>query len=94
MFTNRNRYRIPFTLISISIAFLITGKAAYGEESEEYKKAEAIMGRAASMDNVHYHGSAKFMYLTGDAMARKLSNLIKGNEPTIHAEAEAILNSN
>jgi len=33
------------------------------------------------------------MYLTGDAMARKLANLMAGGEPTIHKEAEAILKS-
>jgi len=33
------------------------------------------------------------MYLTGDAMARKLANLIDGGEPTIHEEAEQILNA-
>ena len=28
------------------------------------------------------------MYLTGNAMARKLANLMAGGEPTIHNEAE------
>lgn len=68
-------------------------KAALGEDSEEYKKAEKIIGRATSKDATHYHGSAKFFYLTGDAMARKLANLLAGGEPTIFEEAEEILGS-
>ena len=66
-------------------------KRAYGEESEEVKEAERIIGRAASKDPVYYHGSAKFWFLTGDAMARSLANLLDGGEPFIHEEAEAIL---
>lgn len=31
------------------------------------------------------------MYLAGDAMARKLANLMAGGEPTIFAEATVIL---
>jgi len=75
----------------IELNFLGAVKEAYGENSREYKKAEQVIGRAASKDGVHYHGSAKFMFLTGDAMARSLANLIKGGEPTIHKEAESIL---
>jgi len=66
-------------------------KVAFGEESDEYKKAEQIINRACSKDGTHYFGSAKFLYLTGDAMARSLANLIKGGAPTIHKEAEEIL---
>jgi len=65
-------------------------KAAYGEESDEYKKAEQIINRACSKDGTHYFGSAKFLYLTGDAMARSLANLMAGGEPAIHKEAEEI----
>ena len=65
-------------------------KEAYGEDSTEYQTAERIIGRAASKDPVHYHGSAKFMYLTGNAIARRLANLMDGGEPLIHKEAEAI----
>ncbi len=75
----------------IELGFKQAVKEAYGEDSEEYKKAERIIGRAASKDPVHYYGSAKFMYLTGDAMARRLVNLNAGGEPMIHKEAEAIL---
>jgi hypothetical protein len=71
----------------IELGLMKSIKAACGEDSEEYKKAEKIIGRASSKDATHYHGSAKFMYLTGDAMARKLANLMKGGEPTIFAEA-------
>lgn len=65
--------------------------AAYGQESPEYKEAERIINRATSKDGTHYHGAAKFGYLTGDAMARKLANLMSGGEPTIHKEAKKIL---
>lgn len=68
-------------------------EAAYGKESTEYKEADRIIGRATSKDGTHYFGSAKFIYLTGDAMARKLANLLAGGEPSIHKEAEAILHS-
>jgi len=75
----------------IELNFRNTIKEAFGAESPEYKKAEQIIGRATSKDGCHYHGSAKFMYLTGDAMARKLANLVKDGQPTIHKEAEEIL---
>ena len=75
----------------IELGFKGLVKEAYGEDSQEYKKAESIINRAASKDPVHYHGSAKFWYLTGDAMARSLANLVEGGEPTIHEEAESIL---
>jgi hypothetical protein len=75
----------------IELGFKSAVKEAYGEESPEYKKAEQVLDRAVSKDPVHYYGSAKFWYLTGDAMARKLANLVKGGEPTIHKEADQIL---
>lgn len=77
----------------IELGFKDAVKEAYGEESAEYKHAEQVLGRAASKDPVHYHGSAKFMFLTGDAMARSLVNLLDGGEPIIHKEAEEIRNS-
>ena len=49
------------------------------------------MGRGISKDGVHYHGSSKFYFLLGDAMARKLANLHGGGESTIHKEAESLL---
>jgi hypothetical protein len=75
----------------IELGFKAAVKEAYGEESPEYKKAEEVLDRAVSKDPVHYHGSSKFWYLTGDAMARKLVNLLNGGEPTIHKEAARIL---
>jgi hypothetical protein len=66
-------------------------RAAYGAESDEYKEAEQVTRRACSKDGTHYFGSAKFLYLTGDAMARSLANLMAGGEPRIHEEAEALL---
>lgn len=74
----------------IELGMLKSVEAAYGKESEAYKKAEEIISRATSKDSTHYFGSAKFIYLTGDAMARKLAILLKGGKPTIFAEAEAL----
>lgn len=73
------------------LAFGNMVKQAYGEGSEEYKKAQHIINRAVSKDPVHYYGSSKFWYLAGDAMARKLLNLLNGGKPSIHKEAEEIL---
>ena len=64
--------------------------AAFGKESDEYKNAEAIINRSCSNSGLHYFGSAKFLCLTGNAMARSLVNLAAGGEPTIHKEAESI----
>jgi len=75
----------------IELNFCNAVKAAYREGSAEYKKAEEIRSRAISNMGFHYHGSAKFFLLTGDAMARSLANLVKGGEPTVHKEAETIL---
>jgi hypothetical protein len=75
----------------IELGFLHGIKAAFGKESEEYNRAESIIKRAACKDGTHYFGSAKFIYLTGDAMARKLANLHSGGEPSIFMEAAAIL---
>jgi hypothetical protein len=75
----------------IELGMLSSVKAAYGADSDEYKKAERIIKRACSKDGTHYFGSAKFLYLTGDAMARSLANLMAGGEPMIHKEAEALL---
>jgi hypothetical protein len=74
----------------LELGMLGSVKTTYGAESEEYKNAERIIKRATSKDGSHYFGSAKFIYLTGDAMARKLANLMAGGEPTIFAEAEAL----
>ena len=75
----------------IELGFKNMVKEAYGEDSEEYQRAEQVLDRAVSKDPVHYHGSAKFWCLAGDAMARSLVNLMDGGEPTIHGEAEVIL---
>ena len=77
----------------LELGFKKSVLAAYGEDSDEYKKAEQIINRACSKDGTHYYGSAKFMYLAGNAMARSLANLMTGGEPTIHEEAEEILGS-
>lgn len=77
----------------LELGFKAAVKEAYGEESPEYKKVEQVIDRAVSKDPVHYYGSAKFWYLTGDSMARKMVNLLKGGEPTIHKEADRLLKS-
>ena len=58
-----------------------------------HQKAEATIPRSCSNSGLHYFGSAKFLCLAGNAMARKLVHLNKGGEPTIHAEAAEILGS-
>ena len=78
----------------IELGLLGSVKTAYGAESEEYKNAERIIRRSSSKDSTHYFGSAKFLCLTGNAMAMKLANLVKGGEPTIFKEAEEILGTN
>ena len=80
---------LPYMPIEISLTW--AAEHAFGKESKEAEKARTIRSRAMSKDGTHYFGSAKFVYLTGDAMARKLANLLKGGEPTIHKEAEEIL---
>ena len=75
----------------IELGLLGSVKEAYGTDSDEYKEAERTIKRATSKDATHYFGAAKFCYLTGDAMARKMANLLAGGEPTIHKEAEEIL---
>lgn len=67
-------------------------ETAFGKDSEEYKKADEIMKKSCSNTGLHYFGSAKFLCLTGNAMARKLANLNQGGKPTIQQEAERILN--
>ena len=46
--------------------------------------------RSCSKDGTQYFGNAKFLHLTGDAIARSLANLIAGGEPSIHKEAETL----
>lgn len=75
----------------VEIGFLWDAEKVFGKESKEAEKASYIKERTVAKDGTHYFGNAKFVYLTGDAMARKLANLLKGGEPTIHKEAEEIL---
>ena len=75
----------------IELGFRKDVENVFGKESPEAEKANMINSRAVSKDGIHYHGSAKFKYLLGEAMARQLVNLRKGGEPTIHAEAQKIL---
>ena len=80
---------LPYMPIEIGLTW--AAENVFGKESEEGKKAKYIRSRAMSKDGTHYFGSAKFVYLTGDAMARKLANLMVGGEPTIFEEAAKIL---
>ena len=75
----------------IELGFKNSVQAVCGKESDEYKKLEMITKRACSNSGLHYFGSAKFLFLTGDAMARKLANLAAGGAPTIGKEAQEIL---
>lgn len=59
------------------------------KDSPEYKQAELMGKRATSNVGFHYHGSAKFFILMGDACARSLANLMAGGEPTIHDRVQA-----
>lgn len=83
---------LPYMPIELSLTWDV--EKVFGKESKEAEKAKSIRERAVSKDGTHYFGSAKFTYLTGDAMARKLVNLIKGGEPTIHDEAQALMKDN
>lgn len=49
---------------------------AYPPESPEHKEALLMRQRAVSEKGFHYHGSAKFFLLNGDALARKLAELM------------------
>ena len=75
----------------LELGFKTSVMTAFGEESDEYKKAEQVINCSCSNSGLHYFGSAKFLCLAGNAMARSLANLMNGDEPTIHAEAEALL---
>lgn len=75
----------------LELGFRKDVESIFGKESKEAERIRFITDRAVSKDGTHYFGSAKFIYLTGDAMARKLANLLNGGEPTIHKEAEEIL---
>lgn len=74
----------------VELGLLKSVKAAFGEESQEYQDALATIPRSCSNSGLHYFGSAKFLCLTGNAMAHSLVNLSKGREPFIHKEAEAL----
>jgi hypothetical protein len=57
---------------------------ALPEDSKEARQANEVRARAtAKGGSTHYHGSAKFFLLAGDAMARSLANLMDGGEPMI-----------
>lgn len=75
----------------LELGFSKSVKATFGEESKEYKEVEEITRRSTSNSGLHYFGSAKFIYLTGDAMASSLANLITDGKPTIHKEVKSIL---
>jgi alpha-galactosidase len=53
------------------------------EGSPEHEEAIRIAQKATSNVGFHYHGSAKFFLLLGDAMARSLANLMAGGEPSV-----------
>lgn len=49
---------------------------AYPPDSPEHKEALLMQRRAVSEKGFHYHGSAKFFLLNGDALARCLASLM------------------
>ncbi len=49
---------------------------SYPADSPEHKQAVLMGQRAVSEKGFHYHGSAKFFLLNGDALARKLAELM------------------
>lgn len=83
---------LPYMPIELALTW--DAEKVFGKESKEGQKASSIRARAVCKDGTHYFGSAKFTYLTGDAMARKLVNLMKGGEPTIHEEAKVLMKDN
>lgn len=83
---------LPYMPIELALTW--DAEKVFGKESKEAEKASSIRARAVCKDGTHYFGSAKFTYLTGDAMARKLVNLMKGGEPTIHEEAKVLMKDN
>jgi hypothetical protein len=56
------------------------------KNSPEYNKALLMKQRATSNVGFHYHGSAKFFILMGDACARSLAHLMAGGTPMIHGQ--------
>lgn len=56
------------------------------EGSPEHEAAVRIAQKATSNVGFHYHGSAKFFLLLGDAMARSLANMMAGGEPAVDPE--------
>jgi hypothetical protein len=75
----------PFYPVELDL--LRQSRLAYEEGTAEREEVERIKKLATSKGgSTHYHGSAKFFLLTGDAMARSLANLMAGGEPMIHAK--------
>lgn len=68
------------------LALLIKGLHSYKKYGPEYNKLKAIHMLANSNKGFHYFGSAKFHILAGDAMARRLANLMTGGKPKIDSE--------
>lgn len=60
------------------------------KDSPEYAQAELYRKRAVSSQGFHYHGSAQFFLLMGDACARSLANLMAGGKPMIHEQLKAM----
>lgn len=59
---------------------------SFEKGTPEHDKARMIKTRATSNSGFHYHGSAKFFLLAGDAMARSLANLMAGGKPMVQEE--------
>jgi alpha-galactosidase len=72
-------YPLEFDLLGQVMGF-------YEKGTPEHDKALMMKTRATSNGGFHYHGSAKFFLLTGDAMARSLANMMAGGKPAISEE--------
>lgn len=64
--------------------------ASFEQGTPEHEKALLMKKRATSNSGFHYHGSAKFFLLTGDAMARSLANLMAGGKPMAGAAPTSV----
>jgi hypothetical protein len=68
--------------LELDLLYDAISKLTKGEP--EYDKLKRIQSGAISNKSYHYHGSAKFFLLAGDAMARSLAGLMGGGQASIH----------
>lgn len=71
----------PFFPLELDLWKQVRNQSAEG--SPEYQKANEIGTKATSNVGFHYHGSAKFFLLLGNALGTSLANLMAGGEPGV-----------